>query len=1070
MIKRLIALLGLAMPLALHAQPASDAPFVRFPALNPEGTTISFSFQGDLWTVPVTGGRAIRLTVHEAYDAYPRWSPDGQHIAFTSDRYGHDDIFVIPSEGGIPQRITFHSAPDRIGDWTPRGSLLFTTRRAFAQVEREWEIHEVPATGGTPTRLLDALGYMPTMSPDGQFIAFARGSNREYRKGYRGWADKDIWLYRVRDGAYILVTTFQGNDMYPDWGDSRTLYYLSEADGTYNLYRLKLSDEGSIVEGPEQLTHFKGDGVRYFDVSANGKQIVFTRATSLYTMDSEQLNPQEVIVQIAADYRFDPVERRTFTRNADEFAVSPNGKLLAFVVRGEIFLTENDPESDRTVQITHHPYRDREVAWVNDTTLVFVSDRSGGQYDLYLVQSADPEEPDLFKTLKRNVIRLTRTKADERMPVLAPDGRHIAFRRDRGQLIVASLDTVRWQLGREKILLDGWATPQDIAWSPDSRYLAYALPDLDFNTEVYILPADGSQKPVNISQHPRRDFAPQWTSDGTKLVFLSARNNQDVDVWFAWLRREDWERTPKDWEELEKEDNWPKNKPVHIDFEQIHERLVQVTGLPGNESDLVVSPDGKTFYFVVNRSGRQSFKGAPQDIYSIQWDGTKLQALTRGNQRPQGLKIGPEGKYLFFLKPGGRLARVQVKGGKLSSIPFAARMVIEHPKERLQIFNEAWRILYKGFYDPEFHGKDWVALGNKYRPWALKASTQRDFRDVFNMMLGELNASHLGFFGPDRTETQEEQTGLLGIEVIPVEGGVKITHVVPRSPADRTFSKLYVGEVITHVDGVPVRSNESFYALLADKVDQKVILGVQDQQGKTREVIIRPTGSLRSALYEEWVQDRKRLTEEYSKGQLGYIHIQGMNWPSFERFERELIASGQGKKGIVIDVRFNGGGWTTDYLLTVLNVRQHAYTIPRGAARDLEKEKGKFREHYPYGERLPLAAWPRPSVALCNENSFSNAEIFSHAYKTLNLGTLVGVPTFGAVISTGGERLLDGSFVRLPFRGWFVKATDQNMENGPAVPDVIVENPPDYRGKDVDPQLQRAVDVLLEELKHKQER
>ena len=235
--------------------------------------------------------------------------------------------------------------------------------------------------------------------------------------------------------------------------------------------------------------------------------------------------------------------------------------------------------------------------------------------------------------------------------------------------------------------------------------------------------------------------------------------------------------------------------------------------------------------------------------------------------------------------------------------------------------------------------------------------------------------------------------------------------------------------------------------------------------GVQKEVIIRPTSSLRSELYDAWVAERKVLTEKYSNGRLGYLHIRGMNWPSFERFERELAASGYGKDGIVIDVRFNGGGWTTDMLMAVLNVRQHAYTVPRGAAKSLEQENQKFKETYPYGERLPLSSWTKPSIALCNQNSYSNAEIFSHAFKTLDIGTLVGMPTFGAVISTGGQGLIDGSFVRMPFRAWYVKATGENMEHGPAVPDVIVENAPDGKANGEDLQLKKSVEILLGEIR-----
>ena len=248
------------------------------------------------------------------------------------------------------------------------------------------------------------------------------------------------------------------------------------------------------------------------------------------------------------------------------------------------------------------------------------------------------------------------------------------------------------------------------------------------------------------------------------------------------------------------------------------------------------------------------------------------------------------------------------------------------------------------------------------------------------------------------------------------------------------------------------------------KINERLHLEIRGNNGSSKEVIIRPKSSLSTERYEAWINERKALTDKYSNGKLGYIHIRGMNWPSFERFERELMASGYGKEGVVIDVRYNGGGWTTDMVMAVLNVRQHAYTVPRGATDNLEANHKKFKENYPYGERLPLSALTKPSIALCNEASYSNAEIFSHAFKTLGHGKLVGKPTFGAVISTGGRGLSDGSFVRVPFRGWYVKATEENMEWGPAVPDYIVENPPESKANNEDAQLKKAVEVLLEQM------
>ena len=393
--------------------------------------------------------------------------------------------------------------------------------------------------------------------------------------------------------------------------------------------------------------------------------------------------------------------------------------------------------------------------------------------------------------------------------------------------------------------------------------------------------------------------------------------------------------------------------------------------------------------------------------------------------------------------------------------------MINYKEERKEVFDEAWRALNENFYDPHFHGKNWTALRDKYYDWALNASTETDFRDLVNYMIGEVNSSHMGLYRGDREDVQKEITGLLGVGIKPVDNGVKITKVILNSPADREASKLFVDDVITSVDGKPVTPDINFYSLFINKANERVILEVTGKDGKSREVVIRPSDNINNELYEDWVKYERKLVDKYSNGRLGYIHIEEMGWPSFEVFERELTASGNGKEGLIIDVRYNGGGWTTDYLMTVLEYRQHAYTIPRGATDDLAKNHSKFRSYYPYGERLPFASWTKPSIAMCNSMSYSNAEIFSHAYKTLGIGKLVGEPTFGAVISTGGRRLIDGSFVRLPMRGWYVSATDKSMEWGPAVPDIVVKLSPDAKGKGEDEQLKAAVDELLKEIDSK---
>ncbi|MEM1120253.1 MAG: S41 family peptidase [Bacteroidota bacterium] len=1056
-----------------------DITLLRFPALNPDGSQIAFSYQGDIWTTNTNGGTARRLTIHESYESHPQWSPDGQSIVFKGNRYGNNDIFSIEATGSRPMRLTYHSTSDNAPAFDHEGNVLFTTRRNFIQVEREVEIHQVAANGGTPFRLLDATGFHPKPSPDGRYIAFVRGNCRWVRETYNGPANRNLWLYDTQNKTYQMIAQHDAQDVYADWGaDDQTLYFLSARNGRYNIYQTTIGNNGRTTGEPTAITNFTDEGIRYFDVSHNGQTIVFSRGTGVYTMDAKMgAPPTEVKIDVTEDYRFDPIEHKTYTKSANNYALSPNGKYVALEIRGEIFVSPNHKERKRTVQITKNPARDQGMTWLNDSTLIFISDRNGSK-DVFLAKSANPATTDLFKTFKLEVKAITNTPKDVTQMALSPDRKKLVLVKGRGKMVVADIDA-NGSLSDEITLLDGWDIPEGIAWSPDSRWLAYAYEDLNFNEEIFIHAADGKSEPHNVSMHPRGDYSPKWSADGSKLGFMSIRNNGDADVWFVWLKKEDWEKTKNDWEESEydepekkdkkKKDEEDKEKddavePIQIDFDNIYQRIVQVTRLPGNEGDLTISKDGETFFFTTANYGRTGGGGEPE-FMKIKWDGSEMKTVLNKGEI-YNVSIDQNGKYLYYLKRGGSMARFKADADspKPESLPYSAKMDIHHAAESAQVFDETWRSLNAGFYDPNFHGRDWEALKEKYRPRALAASTKQDFRDMTNEMLGQLDASHMGLYGSSPEETQQERTGLLGIEVMPQSNGVKITKIVPNSPASRAESTLEVGEVISAVNGEPINNTINFYSLLEGTRDEKIMLNVVSVNGTAKEMIIRPTSSLRSALYDSWVEERKALTDKYSNGKLGYLHIQGMNWPSFERFERELAASGYGKEGIVIDVRFNGGGWTTDMLMAVLNVRQHAYTVPRGAATDLDKENQKFKETYPYGERLPLSSWTKPSIALCNQNSYSNAEIFSHAFKTLNIGTLVGMPTFGAVISTGGQGLIDGSFVRMPFRAWYVKATGENMEHGPAVPDVIIENAPDSKAGGEDAQLKKSVEILLNEM------
>jgi tricorn protease len=1052
-------------PISLFAQ---NDPMIMQPSLSPDAQTIAFCYQGDIWTVPAIGGRAYRLTIHEGYDSRPIWSPDGTKIAFSSDRFGNADVFVMPATGGTPKRLTYHSAADFPTDWDTDKGIIFLTRRLYRQVEREAELYRVSVNGGTPHRYNEALTLDGQFSKDQKAIALVRGTCRPERETYYGPANRNVWVYLKDKEEYKQVTTYQGNDYQPRWGAERDLYYLSAESGKYNIYKRSFDEGYTSFSDAKRITNHKDFGIFSFNISADGKTLVYHKADAIYLQPVDGGKAQKVKIEISTDYRFDPILKKTY-RNMEEYAVAPNGKRVAYAVHGEIFVTSMNKEDSRALRLTNSAARDREPTWLNDSTLLFISDEAG-QYDLYAVTSADTNEIDLFNSLKHQIKKVVSKKEDILNLNLSPDGKQLCYRTGRGGLWVSDIDSAA-NLSNEKQLLDGWATPSGISWSPDSKWLAYSIDDLNFNEEIFIHSANDSLPPVNISMHPRPDRNPVWSPDGSKLFFTSNRNNGDTDIWFVWLKKEDYLKSMAEWkvDELEEEEDKKKKEKkeviVQIDFEQIYDRLRQVTFMPGSEYGMQISKDGEMVYYISSaNSGLNSGKDVA--LYEVKWDGKDNKQLTK--TPVNALFMDREGKQLYMLQSAGNLQRMQLNNKKTEPIKAVAKMEIDYKAELDQLFEEGWRALNAGFYDPQFHGRDWDKLKETYKPMCMKASTKEDFQFLFNVMLGQLDASHMGMRGGmNPKETQSMRTGLIGVELKAEEDGVRVISILEGSPASKTDSKLFVGELIQKVNGKVVNLRTNFYELMDETAGGRVLLTVLDSSGQSRELVIWPVSNLSSELYEDWVQERKRLTEKYSNGRLGYIHIRGMNWPSFERFERELMVAGYGKEGVVIDVRYNGGGWTTDYLMTVLTVKQHAYTVPRGAADNLKKEHKRFEDYYPYGERLPLSSWTKPSIAMCNENSYSNAEIFSHAYKSLGIGTLVGKPTFGAVISTGGYGLIDGSYVRMPFRAWYVKNSHMNMEHGPAVPDIEVELSPDYKKNGVDEQLKKSVEVLLEQLQAK---
>ncbi len=1045
---------------------AIEAPLPRHPAPSPDGSTIAFSWQGDLWLVPAAGGTAERLTAHPAVERFPVWSRDGSHLAFVSTRHGNDDVFVMPVDrSAAPTRLTFASTEDTPNGFTPDGaSILFASQRA-AGFSREPQLWTVPMSGGTPAIAQEAFGESAAYSPDGRSLVFVRGGTKWTRRGYRGAANRDLWR-RTPSGAFERLTDFDGDDDCPSWLDDETIVFLSSRSGRKNVFLLDVADGDAT-----QLTFHEGSAVRFPRASADGSLIAYEFEDGLWTVSPRGGEPTRLIIEVAPDEIVNPVQRRTATDGADELAISPDGTYAAFIIHGEVFVTgiaskdEQKVAEPFTARVTATPERERDLSWSPDGAQLVFSSAANGNDDLYLARLEDGETP-WNEAFGFELTRMTDSVADEHGARFSPDGGKIAYLRGRAALVVRSIDR-----GDETVVLEHWTEPS-FEWSPDGEWIAYSVPDEHFNNEVWIVSATGGT-PYNVSRHPDDDVAPRWSPDGRRLVWTARRSQDSFDIWGVWLTRADHERTAPQWLKLWNKDRGnakksrdndaddvaerqPELPHVTIEFDRLWERVERITDLKGDEGRPRVSPNGRTIIFTAEHEGEE-------DLYSVDWNGKELERLTKDGAEPEQYIFDRKGTTVFYLDGKGRIKRVGLDAKPGDPIPFSARYEIDSRAERGAVFDEAWRALDRFFYDPGFHGVDWPAQREKYRPWALEASTAPDFADMVNLMLGELNSSHMGYYPPGtrgRRIVTGDDTGWMGVTYDPEAGGpgLLIREVLPDSPATRSDAALKAGDRLLAVNGSPVAPTVNVFGLFVDTVGERTQLRVLAGEGAERTVVVTPVDfeRQRQLRYEEWVRERRRLTEQWSDGRLAYIHIERMNTPSFEEFEHMLYAAAAGKEGLLVDVRGNGGGWTTDYLMAVLTVQRHAYTVPRGGDPSVRA--------YPQ-DRLPLAAWTRPAVAICDQGSYSNAEIFSHAFKSLKRGTLVGSPTFGAVISTGATRTLDGATVRLPGRGWYVAETGINMENNGADPDVLVWQPPhEDRSATEDTQLRRAVEVLLADL------
>lgn len=1061
-------LLALIAPLATaSAMAQSDPLWMRFPAISPDGKTVAFSYKGDIWTVPANGGQARQITTNPAYDAYPVWSPDSRQIAFASSREGSMDIYVVGRDGGAPRRVTTDSGDEYPMAWRNDSTIMLkasimpkATSIMFANFS---QVYEVSDKGGRMRLFSDIPMEDISVGNDGALLYHDnKGYEDPFRKHHQSPICRDIWLYK--DGNYTKLTNFAGEDRTPVWGGDNTYYYLSEEDGTFNVYKRRIGETAKT-----QLSHYKGNPVRFLTRSTDGT-LCYAYDGAIYTL-KEGSQPVRLNLSMVADDGSDKLRRQVLRSGATEFAVSPSGKEIAFVVHGDVYVTSTDYTT--TKRITDTPEQERNVNFSPDgRSLVYASER-GGLWQIYQTSIVNKDEKQFTYATQLKEEQLVKSSLVDMQPAYSPDGKSVAYIEDRGALKAVDVKTkaVR-QLMDGKFQYSYSDGDLWFQWSPDSKWLLsnYIGHGGWNNSDIALVPADGSQKITNLTNSGYNDNNGRWVLGGKAMLFMSDRAGYrshgswgaEDDAYIMFFDLDAYERFRMGKEERalydeahkkEKADTTKKKKPLiklgkkkkddkkkdeaktlKFDLANCRDRVIRLTVNSSHMADAILSPGGDTLYY------QAKFEGG-YDLWKHDLVENKTEIVMKNVG--YGLEADKDFKNLYVYNNG--IKQIDLAKNSQKGIDFEANFNYRPYEERAYIFNHVWQQVKDKFYDPKLHGVDWEGYKKTYAKFLPYINNNYDFRDMLSEMLGELNGSHTGArYYPEGATLKTAALGLFFDN--DYEGdGLKVEEVINRGPFAVRNTGVKKGCIIEAIDGQKIAKGSDYTSLLDGKAGKMTRVSVFDPSRKKRfDVVVRAISRSAQAdlLYRRWVDRNREMVDSLSNGTIGYVHVKAMDSESFRTVFSQLLSdSMRQKKAVIVDERHNGGGWLHDDLCTLLSGKQYA----------------KFIAHGKYIGYDPWNKWVKPSCVMICEDDYSNGHGFPAVYKTLGIGKLVGAPVAGTMTAVWWERMMNGMIFGIPQVG--NQAMDGTFfENKELKPDIEVYNTPaDYETGN-DEQLKAAVE------------